>query len=84
VYLFQLSQRGLTLAAVNVDDEQSAWLATGEANVQVVTRAPPRMNAVKIGRGIMHATATGGLLAALLTWKDRQAALGIADGVWVK
>jgi hypothetical protein len=84
VCLFQFAQCCLTLGAVNVDDEQSARLTTGEANVQIITWAPPRLDAVKIGRGIVHAAATSRLLAALLTWKDRQVALAVTNGVRVK
>ena len=84
MYFFQLAQRGLALGAVNVDDEQSARRTAGEANVQVITWAPPRVDAVKIGRGIVHAAATSRLLAALLTWKDRQVALPVTNGVRVK
>jgi hypothetical protein len=70
--------------AVNVDNEQSARLAASKSNIQVITRAPPRVNSVKIKRGIVCAAATGGFFAALLARKDGQAALRITDGVWVK
>jgi hypothetical protein len=66
----KLKQRTFAVLAVDIEHEDAADGAGGDADIEIGERLPPAVNALAIGGGGMQAGVAGGLFAARLAWED--------------
>src|SRR5262249_28247399 len=69
VRALELEQRTLAVLTVNIEHEDAADGAGGDADVKIGECAPPAVNALDVGGGCMQTGIARGLFAARLTWE---------------